>query len=136
MSRRTLSRVLDGAWYEFRPGLWIRLNARDLVQQTILLESMWDPALTDLVETTLGPGDALINVGAHVGYFTLLASQRVRPAGSVLSIERNPFALKQLRQNVEHSRLRNVRIEDIACRDEHDVARLHLMFWAPVSRNS
>lgn len=118
--------LLGSEWYEFRPGLWMELNSRDLVQQTILLDGLWDEALTGLIETTLKPDDVFVDVGAHVGYFTLLASRQVGPAGSVLSIEPNPVALEQLRRNVERSHLRNVQVAHTACGDSHDAVRLYL----------
>jgi FkbM family methyltransferase len=118
--------VLSSEWYEFRPGLWMQLNVRDLVQQTILLEGIWDPSLTSLIERILKPGDVFIDVGAHVGYFTLLAASRVGPAGRVLSIEPNPIALDQLSQNVERSRLENVLTAHTACGESHDPVRLYL----------
>ena len=52
---------------------------------------------------TLGPGDMFIDIGAHVGYFTLLASRLVGPMGQVLAFEpeqRNyEWLLKHLRMN-------------------------------------
>jgi FkbM family methyltransferase len=118
--------VLGSEWYEFRPGLWMQLNVQDLVQQTIVLEGIWDPALTSLIESTLKPGDVFVDVGAHVGYFTLLAASRVGPAGRILSIEPNPVALDQLRHNVERSCLQNVLIAHTACGDSRDPVRLYL----------
>jgi FkbM family methyltransferase len=118
--------VLTPEWYEFQPGLWMQLNLRDLIQQTILLEGMWDPALTRLIESTLKPGDVFIDVGAHVGYFTLLAGRRVGPAGVVLSIEPNPVALQQLRKHVERSHLEHVQTAHTACGDSSDPVRLYL----------
>jgi len=118
--------LLGSEWYEFRPGLWMRLNIRDLVQQTILLEGTWDPLLSSFVLENLDPGDVFIDVGAHVGYFTLLAAQRVGAAGRVLSIEPNPFALEQLRGNVDRNDFRNVLVEGTACGDSRDVVKLYL----------
>jgi FkbM family methyltransferase len=118
--------LLTSEWYEFQPGLWMKVNARDLIQQTVLLEGVWDPSLTGFIESSLGPGDVFIDVGAHVGYFTLLASRQVGPAGAVLSIEPNPLALSQLEQNVARSHLPNVLVEHTACGDSTDRVRLHL----------
>jgi len=118
--------LLSSEWYEFQPGLWMQLDARDLIQQTILLEGVWDPLLTRFVERELGPGDVFIDVGAHVGYFTLLASRRVGAGGTVLSIEPNPAALVQLEQNIERSHLQNVRVEHTACGASRDAVRLYL----------
>ncbi len=118
--------LLKSEWYEFQSGLWMRLNARDLIQQTILLEGIWDPSLTAFIEGHLKPNEVFIDVGAHVGYFTLLASRRVGPVGTVLSIEPNPFALAQLEQNVAHSRLQNVRVARTACGESDQMAELYL----------
>ncbi len=118
--------LLHSEWYEFRPGLWMQLNVRDLVQQTIFLEGVWDPALTGFIDKTLRPGDVFVDVGAHVGYFTLLASSRVGPAGRVLSIEPNPFALEQLERNVERSQLQNVLVKHTACGELDRVVQLYL----------
>ena len=43
----------------------MRLNVRDLVQQTIFLEGVWDPSLTKFIEDNLRPSDVFIDVGAH-----------------------------------------------------------------------
>lgn len=118
--------VLKAEWYEFQPGLWMKLNSQDLIQQTILLEGAWDPPLTQLVQSRLGAGDVFIDVGAHVGYFTLLASQRAGPTGTVLAIEPNPVAREQLRENVSRSRLDNVLIEASACGECRTTVDLHL----------
>jgi FkbM family methyltransferase len=104
----------------------MQLNMRDLVQQTILLEGAWDPALSKFIETNLSPSDVFIDVGAHVGYFTLLAARRVGPTGTVLSIEPNPFALEQLELNVERSNLQNVLVEHTACGESRAVVKLYL----------
>ncbi len=118
--------LLGSEWYEFQPSLWMRLNIRDLVQQTILLEGVWDPALTGFIQSNLSLNDVFIDVGAHVGYFTLLASRRVGPGGRVLSIEPNPFALDQLRQNVARNDLHNVLVEHTACGESRAVVQLYL----------
>jgi FkbM family methyltransferase len=104
----------------------MRLNARDLIQQTILLEGVWDPALTEFVESNLGPGDVFIDVGAHVGYFTLLAARRVGPTGSVLSLEPNPSTALQLRENLHRSHLQNVLVEETASGESEQIVQLYL----------
>jgi hypothetical protein len=116
--------MLNPEWYEFQSGFWMRLNLRDLIQQTILLEGIWDPSLTGFNESTLKPGDVFVDVGAHVGYFTLLAARRVGAAGTVLSVEPNPVALQQLQRHADRSRLRKVLMAHTACADSHDVVRL------------
>ncbi|MFI6803884.1 hypothetical protein ACIBO6_02520 [Streptomyces luteogriseus] len=38
----------------------------------------------------LAPGDTVVDAGAHTGYFTVLASRLVGPAGRVVAIESSP----------------------------------------------
>jgi len=52
---------------------------------------------------TLQPAHTFVDVGAHYGYFSLLASRLVGPGGSVLSIEASPGNFRLLRTNVAGS---------------------------------
>ena len=49
----------------------------------------------------LPPGGTFVDIGAHFGYFTLLASRLVGADGRVLSIEAMPSTHGYLRRNVE-----------------------------------
>jgi len=104
-------------WFEFQPGLRMQLNIRELIHETILFEGIWDPQLTEFIKTHLNPGDVFIDMGAHSGYFTLLAARGVTSSGKVLSVEPNPIVFEQLVKNVEASNLSNVIPEQVACGD-------------------
>ena len=117
---------LKPVWYEFQPGLWMQLHIQDMTQETILLEGGWDPLLTDFTKQALAEGSVFIDVGANAGYFTLIAAQCVGNSGKVLSIEPNPSVAKQLRVNVERSRLSNVIIEEVACSDSPSMMTLYI----------
>ena len=117
---------LKPVWHEFQPGLWMELNIRDLIQETILLEGVWDPILSDFIRSTLRPGDVFVDVGANAGYFALLAAQCVGASGRVLAIEPNPSVATQLLKNIQRSRLRNVITEEVACSDTLEPLVLYL----------
>lgn len=53
-----------------------------------------------LVERLLGAGMSVVDVGAHIGYYTLLASSMVGPSGSVWSFEPDPATRVFLQRNV------------------------------------
>lgn len=48
----------------------------------------------------LEPGDVVLDIGAHVGYYTLLAARAVAPHGHVHAFEPNPSNLEFLRQHI------------------------------------
>ncbi len=53
-----------------------------------------------LFQKMVGEGMAVIDVGAHIGIYTLLASSRVGPNGRVFSFEPTPSTFELLRENV------------------------------------
>jgi len=64
--------------------------------------SFYEPETTILLASVLKPGDVFVDVGAHVGYFTVLAAALVGAGGQVVSFEPEPGNYAQL---IEHIRL-------------------------------
>jgi FkbM family methyltransferase len=67
------------------------------------------PLQEALVEM-LRPGDVFYDVGANVGFFTLLAARLVGPRGAVLAFEPDPRNAEVLRSNVALNGLANVEV--------------------------
>lgn len=71
----------------------------------------------------LRPGDAVVDVGANVGYYTLMAAARVGPGGRVDAIEAHPRTYRYLCGNVACNRLPNIRTHHRALGDHAGVVR-------------
>jgi FkbM family methyltransferase len=56
----------------------------------------------------LSPGDVVIDVGANIGCFTLLAARAVGPTGKVFALEPNAESFQQLVHNIRINGLSNV----------------------------
>lgn len=124
LARATHMGLVRPAWFQFQPGLWMQLDIRDLVQETLLLEGIWEPKTTRYLCSSLSPGQVFIDIGANAGYFSLLASRSVGESGRVLAVEPNPTMAKQLRQNIQRSGLTNIAIVEAACSDSVGVQEL------------
>ncbi len=83
------------------PRVWVaapvmrgeRLMWLDLGDQFVSLGCLLDdyePVETRFVRTTLQPGDVFVDVGANVGWFTLLASTIVGTQGRIYAFEPRP----------------------------------------------
>ncbi len=107
--------LMQPVWFEFKPNLWMKLDVRDMLHRRILLSSEWDPDVTQVIMDGLSPGMVFVDIGAHAGYFTLLAAERVGPNGRVVCVEPNPLLVEQLRQNVQRSGFSNVTAVQAAC---------------------
>lgn len=107
-------------------GVNMKLDPGDLVSLTILRTRAWQPEIWDSLNTRLGPGAVLIDVGAHIGIFTLQGAARVGPTGKVIAFEPNPETLVQLRSNIAASNEGSiVTVEPIACTDKDQQLTLY-----------
>jgi FkbM family methyltransferase len=59
------------------------------VSYFIIAEGSWEPRLTAVFRRYIKPGQTVIDVGANVGYFTMLASTIVGATGRVFAVEPN-----------------------------------------------
>ncbi len=59
-----------------------------------------EPLVADLIWRHLSEGDIAFDIGANVGYFTLLMARRVGPGGHVVAFEPDPLVVEYLRGNI------------------------------------
>lgn len=64
----------------------------------------YEPEVRDFLFWALRPGDTFIDVGANVGYFSVLAMGLVGPCGRLLAIEANPQTFALLKRNLEKNK--------------------------------
>jgi len=83
----------------------------------VLLTGEWEPEETAVMRELLAPGAVVYDIGANVGYFTLLAAQMVGASGHVYAFEPNPAVLPQLRNNIAINALDNVTVLPVALSD-------------------
>ena len=88
-----------------------------------ILNGTYEREQTRLFERHLRPGATVLDVGAHVGYYTLLSSVLVGGEGRVHAFEPNPANAEFLRRHVRINRLSNVHVEQAAVSDTAGTAR-------------
>jgi FkbM family methyltransferase len=71
----------------------------------------------------LRPDDVFVDVGAHIGPYTLRAAKKVK---MVVSIEPDPSVFSLLAQNVKLNALENVLLENVALSDHEGRGQLYL----------
>ena len=68
----------------------------------------WEEVTTNLFKDSVKEGDTVVDLGANMGYFTLLASGLVGKAGRVYAFEPEPVNYRQLLKNIELNGYENV----------------------------
>lgn len=83
--------TLDFGGPERRHVVRLALDPARMSQRMMLeclgREELYEPETTQFLVSVLRPGDAFVDVGTHVGYFSSLAAAVVGPAGKVVSFE-------------------------------------------------
>lgn len=138
------SRLLTLAYYYFLYGIVVRLmpdgNCSVAFQGTkltmptpsygIFLEVFYDRVYDQF--PGVKEGDIVIDVGAHVGTFTVKAAEIVGDKGLVVAIEPEPRNLAFLQRNIESHNLSNVKVIRKAIWDKPTKARLYLSKFSPL----
>ena len=94
-----LQHWLAGISCPLRPEIFMQLDFADILGRELLMGHSHEPLTLKLIERLLVPGDVFVDIGANIGYFSLLAAQRVGTGGRVFSFEPNPAAVEKLRRN-------------------------------------
>jgi len=82
------------------------------VSMTLFRYRFFERSLTEIMLQTLRPGMVFFDVGAHFGYYSLLASTLVGVTGAVHSFEPTPSTFEVLRRNT--SAKPNIRVNNLA----------------------
>jgi FkbM family methyltransferase len=99
--RRCIYLGHDRLLIESRTGLRLYLDTRDIVLTPLLaLKGDWEPEVTHALRRVIRPGMTFIDVGANVGYFTLIAAQILHGNGQIHSFEADPQMHQLLVDNI------------------------------------
>jgi len=95
---------------EGHPAPTIEVTPRELVNRSIFLYGTFEISETRLVQAFLRPGMTFLDVGAHVGYYTLIGARLVGDSGRVFSFEPGAETRALLAANVSRNAFQNVQI--------------------------
>lgn len=73
--------------------------------------------LVRVLAQTLRPGMTVLDVGAHIGEYTLIAAQLVGKTGTVIAFEPEALWMRTLSANIAMNGLKNVHIEQVMVGD-------------------
>jgi FkbM family methyltransferase len=66
----------------------------------ILLDGYWEQWITNVFLSVVQPGMRVVEIGANMGWYSLLAGANIGPAGKLVSFEANPRMAEILRRNI------------------------------------
>lgn len=101
-------------------NLTIHACPAEVISRSIATQGVYDLTVTEAIMRLADPGDNALDIGANIGYMSLVLARSVGPQGRVVSFEPSPNVLPLLRTNVnlwESHRIAPIEIRTIALSD-------------------
>lgn len=103
------------AWVQVQSGhaqgLWLHLNPRT---GTTYFEGGGEPEVQEALQQHLRPGMIFYDVGANIGFFSLLVARLVGKGGRVVAFEADPEIALRLREHVARNAFGWITVEEKA----------------------
>jgi len=98
-------------------GVKLECDIGDRIPEFIFHFGHWEPNISYWIARRLKPGRTFVDVGANIGYYSLMASTIVGPTGGVVAVEASPRIHQRLLRHIQLNRLQNVRTVNAAVSD-------------------
>lgn len=99
-SKWVATQVLD------RYLMWVDLHDRYVSHGC--LNDNWEPDETAFFISRLHAGDTVLDIGANIGWFSLVAAKHIGPTGTIHAFEPRPVTFSMLAKTVAQNGLRNI----------------------------
>lgn len=96
--------------YRLPAGYDLWLNNTGYIDKQIISKGVFEPASTRAINCFVKEGDVVLDVGANIGYYTVLISKLVGKNGKVIAFEPTSHFGDVLRRNISENRLTNVEV--------------------------
>jgi FkbM family methyltransferase len=104
--------------------LMLEVVPADVIGMPITIFGVYEFAVTHLVREYLKPGDVFVDVGANIGYYSIIAGAAVRDSGAVYAFEPSASVRARLERNVRLNGLSQIVIRPEAVTASSGVVRL------------
>ncbi len=139
---RTVTRILGGAakkldtsemWgrvFDLRNKQLVKLDGfslfvmpDDYIGASIIGAQTYEPHVTAVIRRILQEGDVFLDLGANIGYFSMLASSIVKENGKVIAFEPNPQNLQLIFESKIVNGFPNLKVCPFAVSDREEILR-------------
>jgi len=96
-------------------------------RQLILTGEFHEPSAISFIKKEVKNGMHVFDLGANIGWFTLVFSKLVGDTGHVYSFEPDPYTFKILEENIELNKLKNVSIFQLGISNKIGISKFSLV---------
>jgi len=94
------------------PGfrICIRPLRTSVIGRSVYFTGIWEPEMTAMAQEKIRPDWHILDVGADIGYYSMLFRSKCGPQGAVAAFEPDPEAIPFLERNIALNGFENVRV--------------------------
>ena len=108
-------------------GITLKFKTEDAVGRYVYKHGIYEPEITRLIESvSFTYGDVFIDVGAHVGWYSILVDKLSPEGVRIFSFEPDPLNYELLKENIELNRADKVFPINTAIGERNGKATLYL----------
>lgn len=128
--------------YKTHYGFLLWLDQEKYLDRYIIENGVFEPDSSYIVNHLIKPGDVVLDVGANIGYYTVLFARLVKKSGKVICFEPSEHYRKLLKKNIEENELMNVSLMEYGLSDRARKSDIHIgdssatLHWVSESASS
>lgn len=101
------------------------MKTGDFIERSIYY-SAYEFEIVQQFRRYVKPGATVLDIGANLGFYTVLSSKLAGPSGKVFAVEANPLMQKRLESTLDINRVSNVTILPFAASSEAGEVVIHI----------
>ncbi len=116
---------IKALWNRCKINLYKKIKSLRYIKKSIYNYSMWldvtDPGISRtlilfgqreldhkiMLEEVLKPGMTVLDIGANIGYYVIMESQKIAPGGRIIAVEPSPTNIELLKRNIDLNQCQN-----------------------------
>jgi FkbM family methyltransferase len=99
------------------PNEWLSVTLQEYTSRHIYFHGTYEPEVSELIRHLAQPRQTWVDVGANLGFFTVLAASIVGPHGKVVAFEPNPAMADSIQRSLNLNQATNVVLVRLAISD-------------------
>jgi len=129
LDRAHLIILSDVGFHDGLPPLQIEVVPREMMNRAMFLYGTIEISETRLIQSLLRPGMTFLDVGANIGYYTLIGARVVGETGAVHCFEPNDAVRVKLERNIRRNRFAHVVVHSEALARETGEVEFYASDW-------
>ena len=116
----------------------IEVDLHDKIQRHIFFYGCYrtEHKYKELMKSLIQPGDTVLDIGTHVGYYTLMFAKWVSKTGKVFAFEASGDTYKKLDRNIQLNRFESVVAVNAAASDKDEERDFYIFNDVDIGWNS